>query len=415
MADVRPFKAVRYNGKSDLSKLVTQPYDKISPKLKEDYKTRDAHNLVNILLPDERDGKSKYQVSGEVFREWLKENILKRDDVSGFYPYRQTFEIFGEKHQRSGFIGLVKVEDYSKKIIFPHEKTLTGPKADRLALLKEGRVHYGLIFLLYKDDGKAQQIIDDAMNSSATVDFNDDFDVKNEMWRLADKEKIRALNDAMADKQLFIADGHHRYETSLAYAKENPNDLSAQYTMAMFVNINSPLVVLPTHRVVRGIDNYSPVLLKEKIEKYFDVAVVENLDATLSATKDSDKITIGIFDGENFLAAKLKNKNIMNELCADKSDAWRSLDVSVLHTLIIENCLGISQEKVAKESAVSYHRNPKGAVELVESGNANCAFFLKPTSPAQVCEVALNGEVMPQKSTDFYPKLLSGITMYALD
>ena len=168
MADVRPFKAVRYNGKSDLSKLVTQPYDKISPKLKEDYKTRDAHNLVNILLPDERDGKSKYQVSGEVFREWLKENILKRDDVSGFYPYRQTFEIFGEKHQRSGFIGLVKVEDYSKKIIFPHEKTLTGPKADRLALLKEGRVHYGLIFLLYKDNGKAQQIIDDAMNSSAT-------------------------------------------------------------------------------------------------------------------------------------------------------------------------------------------------------------------------------------------------------
>ena len=415
MADVRPFKAVRYNGKSDLSKLVTQPYDKISPQLKEEYKTRDPHNLVNILLPDEKDGKSKYQVSGEVFKQWRAENILKHDDSAGFYPYRQSFEIFGEKHRRSGFIGLVKVEDYSKKIIFPHEKTLTGPKADRLALLKEGRVHYGLIFLLYKGDENSRKIIDEEMNNKPIVDFNDDFDVENELWQLNNKEKIRALNEAMADKQLFIADGHHRYETSLNYAKENPDDLSAQYTMAMFVDINSPLVVLPTHRVVRGIDNYSPAALKEKIGEFFNIEQKENLDAVLSATKNSDKITIGIFDGENYLTAELKDNDLMKKFCSDKSDAWRALDVSVLHTLIIEKSLGISQEKVAKEAAVSYHRNPKGAVELVASGKANCAFFLKPTSPAQVCEVALNGEVMPQKSTDFYPKLLSGITMYALD
>jgi len=415
MADVRPLKAVRYNGKSDLSDLVTQPYDKISPQLKEEYKSRDSNNLVNVLLPEEKEGKTKYKISGEVFHKWLDEGILKRDEESGFYPYRQTFEIFGEKHQRSGFIGLVKVEDYSKKIIFPHEKTLTGPKEDRMALLKEGRVHYGLIFLLYKDDGKAQKIIDEAMQKEKIVDFKDDFDVENQVWQLNDKEKIRELNAAMADKQLFIADGHHRYETSLNYAKENSNDISAQYTMAMFVNINSPLVVLPTHRVVRGIENYTPTMLSEKLKKYFDVSTVESVDEIIEITKNAEVITIGVFDGEKYFAAKLKDENVMKELCGDYSDAWRSLNVAVLHTLIIEKCLGITQDKVAKESAVSYHRNPKGAVELVKSGKANCAFFLKPTSPAQVCEVALNGEVMPQKSTDFYPKLLSGITMYSLD
>ncbi|RLD09876.1 MAG: hypothetical protein DRI44_07450 [Chlamydiae bacterium] len=415
MADVRPLKAVRYNKKSNLSNLVTQPYDKISPELKEDYKTRDPHNLVNVLLPEEKEGKTKYQISGETFHQWIDNEILKRDDESAFYPYRQNFNIFGENHQRSGFIGLVKVEPYSKKIIFPHEKTLTGPKKDRMALLKEGRVHYGLIFLLYKDDGKAQKIIDEAMQGKIITEFNDDFNVENQLWQLTDKEKIHSLNNAMADKQLFIADGHHRYETSLAYAQENLNDISAQYTMAMFVNINSPLVVLPTHRVVRGIKNYTPADLSEKLKKYFDVSVVDGIDATITATKSSDEITIGVFDGEKYLVAKLKNENAMKESCGNYSEAWRSLDVAVLHTLIIEKCLGITQDKVAKESAVSYHRNPKGAVKLVKSGKANCAFFLKPTSPAQVCEVALNGEVMPQKSTDFYPKLLSGITMYSLD
>ncbi len=415
MADVRPLKAVRYNGKSDLSNLVTQPYDKISPELKETYKSRDSNNLVNVLLPDEKEGKTKYQISGEVFHEWLEKGILKRDETPAFYPYRQTFEVNGETHQRSGFVGLVKVEPYSKKVIFPHEKTLSGPKADRIALLKEGRVHYGKIFLLYKDDGKSQKVIDEAMKENTIVDFKDDFEVKNELWNLTDKNKIHELNAAMADKQLFIADGHHRYETSLAYAQENPNDISAQYTMAMFVNINSPLIVLPTHRVVRGVENYTPAALSGKLEKYFDVSTVAGIDETINATKNSEGITIGIFDGENYLVAKLKDKNIMNEFCAEHSEAWRSLDVAVLHTLIIEKCLGITQDKVAKESAVSYHRKPEGAVKLVESGKANCAFFLKATSPAQVCEVALNGEVMPQKSTDFYPKLLSGMTMYTLD
>ena len=415
MADVRPLKAARYNEKSNLSDLVTQPYDKISPQLKEEYKSRDPNNLVNVLLPEKKEGKTKYQISGEVFRQWLNDGILKRDEKAGFYPYRQTFEIFGETHQRSGFIGLVKVEDYSKKIIFPHEKTLTGPKEDRMALLKEGRVHYGLIFLLYKDDGKAQKIIDDSMTGNTIVDFKDDFDVENQVWQLTDKEKISELNAAMANKQLFIADGHHRYETSLAYAKANPTDISAQYTMAMFANINSPLVVLPTHRVVRGLDNYTPAMLSDKLKKYFDVSTVESVDEVIKATKNAEVITIGIFDGEKYLLAKLKDENIMKEICGEQSDAWRSLDVAVLHTLIIEKCLGITQDKVAKESAVSYHRNPNGAVDRVKSGEANCAFFLKPTSPAQVCEVALNGEVMPQKSTDFYPKLLSGITMYALD
>ncbi len=414
MAKIKPFKAVRYNKNINLADSLTQPYDKISPELKKDYQSRSPNNLVHVLKPD--DCENKYAKSGELFREWLSKGILVQDSDSGFYPYRQTFEIDGVSHIRSGFIGLCKVEDYSKRVVFPHEKTLTGPKVDRLALLREGKVHYGLIFLLYEDDGKAQKIIDSCMETAPNISAKDDFEVQNELWQMTDSEKVSALQEALADKEIFIADGHHRYETSLAYSKENSDTSSAQYTLAMFININSPLVVLPTHRVVRNIENYSPAKLRESLSESFVIEPLANLKQTITATKaNDDQICIGCFDGEDFWSATLKDKTKMKEIAAEKSDDWRELDVAVLHSLIIENALGITPEKVAEEAAVSYHRAPQGAVDKVKSGDADCAFFLKSTKPSQVCNVARNGEVMPQKSTDFYPKVLSGLAMYMLD
>ena len=414
MAKINPFKAVRYNKNNNLADCLTQPYDKISPKLKKDYQSRSPNNLVNVLKPD--DCENKYAKSGEIFRNWLSNGTLVQDNDSGFYPYRQTFDVDGEQHIRSGFIGLCKVEDYSKRIVFPHEKTLTGPKIDRLSLLREGKVHYGLIFLLYEDDGKAQKVIDSCMVAAPDVSAKDDFDVKNELWQLNDSEKVKNIQNALADKELFIADGHHRYETSLAYSKENPDNDSAQFTLAMFININSPLVVLPTHRVVRNIENYSATKLRESLSKSFVIEHLATVEQTIAATKSNDdQICIGCFDGEDFWSATLKNNEKMKEIAPEKSDDWRELDVAVLHSLIIENALGISPEKVANDNAVSYHRAPQGAVDKVKSGDGNCAFFLKSTKPEQVCNVARNGEVMPQKSTDFYPKVLSGLAMYMLD
>jgi len=414
MAKIKPFKAVRYNKNINLAYCLTQPYDKISPELKKEYQSRSPNNLVNVLKPD--DCENKYAKSGQLFRDWLNSDILVQDNDAGFYPYRQTYVIDGDSHIRSGFIGVCKVEDYSKRVVFPHEKTLTGPKVDRLSLLREGKVHYGLIFLLYEDDGKTQKIIDNCMETAPNVSAKDDFEVQNELWQMTDSEKVSALQDALADKEVFIADGHHRYETSLAYSKENPDNESAQYTLAMFININSPLVVLPTHRVVKNIENYSPAKLRESLTESFVLEPLANLEQTITATKaNDDQICIGCFDGEDFWSATLKDNTKMKEIAPEKSDDWRELDIAVLHSLIIETALGITPEKVAEEAAVSYHRSPQAALDKVKSGDGNCAFFLKATKPAQVCDVARNGEVMPQKSTDFYPKVLSGLAMYMLD
>jgi len=414
MAIIKPFKAVRYNKNINLADCLTQPYDKISWELKKEYQSRSPNNLVYVLKPD--DCENKYAKSGELFREWLHSGILVQDNDSGFYPYRQTFEVDGQTHVRSGFIGLCKVEDYSKRIVFPHEKTLRGPKADRLSLLREGKVHYGLIFMLYEDDGTVQKIIDDCMEVAPQVTAKDDFDVQNEMWQLTDPEKVKALKDALSDKEVFIADGHHRYETSLAYAKENPDNESAQYTQVMLININSPLVVLPTHRVVRNIEDYSPAKLRESLADSFVIEPLASLEQVITATKANDnEICVGCFDGEDFWSATLKDEATMAELAPEKSDDWQNLDVAVLHSLIIEDTLGITPEKVAEEAAVSYHRSPQVALDKVKSGDGNCAFYLKATKPTQVCNVARNGEVMPQKSTDFYPKVLSGLAMYMLD
>jgi uncharacterized protein (DUF1015 family) len=420
MAEIRPFRAVRFAPSLDLARVVTQPYDKIPPDLRRAYKARDPHNLVNLILPDEAEahaaGLDKYAYAADQFQRWLRNGVLACDDQPSLYPYRQSFEMFGEQHVRGGFIGLLHVEPYSQRIVFPHEKTLAKPKADRLSLLRAGRVHYGLIFLLYEDDGHVQALLDNAMQMTPVAEVKDDFAVRNELWRLSDAARLAAVQQAMADKAVFIADGHHRYETSLAYAGEHPQDAAAQFTMAMFVNIRGPLVILPTHRSIHGLADYSPAQLRAVLQQQFDVCARPDLAATLAATRAaSGSVCIGVCDAGGFATATLRDAAVMRQAAPERGAAWRGLDVAVLHTLIIERALGISAAHVEQESGVQYHRDPAEAVARVHAGDAQCAFFLRPTAAQQVCDVARHGDVMPQKSTDFYPKLLSGLTLYALD
>jgi uncharacterized protein (DUF1015 family) len=416
MADIRPFHAVRYAAGTPLDRVVTQPYDKIPPELRQTYLARDPHNLVNLILPDEGGGMDKYRHSAALFQQWYAAGVFARDAAAGIYPYRQQFDIFGQSHVRGGFIARIHVEPYEKKIVFPHERTLAKPKADRLSLLRAGRVHYGLIFLLYEDDGRVQAILDAAMQSAPCAALTDDFAVRNELWQISNAARVQAVQAAMADKQVFIADGHHRYETSLAYTAEQPDDLCAQYTMAMFVNIRGPLVILPTHRSVYGIENYAPAQVRQALQRDFTLQPCATLDALLAATRAPQGVAcLGVYDGKEFYAATLTDLAPMRAAAPEHSDDWRALDVAILHTLVIERALGISAARVEQEAGVHYHRDPQEALQRVQSGAAQCAFFLRPTAAAQVCAVARNGEVMPQKSTDFYPKLLSGLTMYALD
>ncbi len=416
MAAILPFHAVRYAAGTDLARVVTQPYDKIPPDLRQTYQARDPHNLVNLILPDEAAGLDKYQHSAALFKQWYADGTLARDTAAGVYPYRQHFEIFGQQHVRGGFIARMQVEPYENKIVFPHERTLAKPKADRLSLLRAGRVHYGLIFLLYEDDGRIQSILDHAMTGAPCAALTDDFAVRNELWQINDTAGLRAVQAAMADKQVFIADGHHRYETSLAYAAENPRDACAQSTMAMFVNIRGPLVILPTHRCVHGLANYSRAQLRQALQRTFAVQSCANLETLLAATRAPQGVAcLGVYDGQDFYTATLQEPGPMRAAAPARSDDWRALDVAILHTLVIEGALDISAARVEQEAGVTYQRDPQEAVQRVQSGAAQCAFFLRPTAAAQVCAVARHGEVMPQKSTDFYPKLLSGLTMYALD
>jgi uncharacterized protein (DUF1015 family) len=417
MAELKPFHAVRYVDTDSLVNVVTQPYDKIPPALKERYLARDPHNLVRLIKPDAPDEETTaYEHSADLFRAWCEQGVLARDSLPGFYPYRQQYVVGGDCRTRTGFIGLCKVEPYSRKIVFPHERTLSKPKADRLSLLRAGRVHYGLIFMLYEGTAAAQARVDQAMESEAVARFTDDDGVVHELWTMTDPSQVAALQAALADSQLFIADGHHRYETSLAYAGENPSDEAAQYALAMFVNVNGPLTVLPTHRVVHSLEHYNPRAVLKSLRQMFAVEKCRSLkDALKSLERSSDAPRIVWFDGDTHWLLTLGDEAAMRAAAPAHSDAWRALDVAVLHTLVIENALGISSERVAGEEHISYHRDPAEAERLVKKGSGNCCFFLRATAPVQVCEVARAGDVMPQKSTDFYPKMLSGLAMYALD
>jgi len=420
MADIRPFNAVRFNPSLPLNQHVTQPYDKIPADLIQTYRQRSPYSICNLIRPDEQQaelsGITKYQFAARLFEEWQAANILARDDLPGFYPYRQSYEFQDNSYARSGFIGLCHVEEYSKRIIFPHERTLSKPKADRYSLLDAGRVHYGVIFLLYEDDGSAQACLDTCMQAPPVSGLLDDFSVKNELWQMTDPDSVATLTASLSDKQLFIADGHHRYETSLMYARNHADDPRAQYTLAMFVNVNSQLEVLPTHRTVRNSDPHARHIMKETLAKWFTITPHSSLEEALSATaQPDDAITIGCYDGKEFWSAALIDPASMVAAAPDMSTDWRELDVAVLHTLIIEKALGISQEQVAQGDHVSYHRDPAKAVSQVTNGEDEAAFFLRATRPAQLCAVARNGEVMPQKSTDFYPKLLTGMAMYGMD
>jgi len=420
MAIIAPFHAVRYAPYLDPAAVLTQPYDKIPPALRADYAARSPYNLVHLTLPDDAvahdHGMDKYAWAAAQCRQWLRDGILIQDTMPSFYCYRQSFDLFGSHYVRNGFIGLCHVEPYERRIIFPHEKTLAKPKADRLALLRAMRMHCELIFLLYEDDGTAQRVLDQVMHEAPLSRVRDNFDVENQLWRISLPEHVEALTRALAPRQLFIADGHHRYETSLNYAHEHANDPRAQFTLAMFVNINSSLVILPTHRSVFGMSNYDASAVRRALSAAFDIAPAGGLDALLTAVNaPPDQLCIGWFDGRSFWVLHLRHRDAMHAAAPQRSDAWRALDVAVLHTLVIEGALGISAQTVEHEAGVGYHRDPREALDAVTSGAAQCAFFLRPTRAAQVCDVARGGEVMPQKSTDFYPKLLSGLAMYALD
>jgi uncharacterized protein (DUF1015 family) len=405
LARIYPFQPLRYTAQAGaLSNLVTQPYDKITPAMRTRYLTLSPYNLVRVILGEAQTGDNErdnvYTRAARHLNDWQAQGILVCDSQPALFPYFQEFTVpdSGERVVRKGFIGLGGVENYSAGVVFRHEQTLSGPKKDRLELLRHTHAHFGQLFMLYPDPaGEVDALLDQAAASAPLAEVTDEYGAVHRMWRIADVARIQQL---MAPKKLLIADGHHRYETALAFRDENPGLAGADRVMMTFVNMHSPgLKILATHRLVNGLGN---VDLAKALAADFDVREIESQEALQRAwTEHPDRSIVGAAAGSRLYL--LEDRTARNEL-----------DVRVLHERILAKALGIGEAAVRDEKHLRYIRGIEAAVEEARKGAAQIAFLLKPTSVQQVADTSFAGGVMPQKSTDFYPKLLSGLTIYRL-
>jgi uncharacterized protein (DUF1015 family) len=447
MAQVYPFRAYRYNpARALFERVLTQPYDKISPAMQEKYYAADPHNLISVekgrVYPNDSPQNNVYTRAATALDSWIHNGILVQDPASSFYAYTQEFTLppASEHRTRRGFIGAGRLEDYSADIIFRHEQTLSGPKADRLELLRHTRVHTGQLFLLYSDPQKRIDAILSEAEAAASpaTEVRDEYGVIHRLWVIAEPHFVAAIQQVMSEQKLVIADGHHRYETALSYrnecrARASSNNPDAPYELAMmtFVNTRSEgLTILPTHRVAANLHDFSWPAVRRHLEPWFATEVFSFPDRAketgarekflkcLAAARS--KRAIGVYPTaatpqRAFYLLTLRPGADLTQLLPHVSPLQRELDVVLLHEGIFEPALGITPQAVTSESNLTYEREATAALDAVDRGAAQVAFLLNPVDVDQVMRIATAGEVMPQKSTDFYPKLLSGITMYRLD
>lgn len=409
MARIFPFQPYRYSAKAGrVENLVTQPYDKISPEMQARYLSLSPYNLVRLILGErfatDTGADNVYTRAAGLLRDWIEAGILERDAEPGLYAYFQKFTVpdTGETRERKGFIGLGAVEDYSAGVVHRHEQTLSGPKKDRMELLRHTCAHFGQIFMLYPDPELAiDRMLDQAAAAEPPlVTVKDEDDAVHRVWKITDPAAIARMQGLMADKKLLIADGHHRYETALAYRNEDRGLKDAQNVMMTFVNTYSPgLEILATHRVLAGLADFNPKRFANAIQAR-SLANLEELKRIFQ-TPAPEKIRIGLA-----LAS--------GEICLfERNRKPGELDVRVLHEELLGGVLGIGEEAVREQKHIQYVRGLDAASAKVREG-AQIAFLLEPATIDQVAGVAFSGGVMPQKSTDFYPKLLSGLTIYKL-
>jgi len=441
MARISPFQAWRYDAERvSIGQVVTQPYDKITPAMQESYYKASEFNLVRIILgmrfPADTASDNVYTRAAASFQNWRGMGVLRQDSQPSLYRYSQTFTVPGSKSvaERRGFIGLGRIEDYSAGVVFRHEHTLSKPKADRLDLLRATRAHFGQIFMLYSGGGKVDALLESVAPSDAAaggfvapeVEVSDEDDVVHRMWKISDPAAIASVQQQMAGQKLIIADGHHRYETALNYRNERRAAAGSQaaapfdFVMMTFVDMDAPgLVVLPTHRVVLGLPSSALLNFSSEVRKFFNVEEVDpgideaRATGILRQAGKAETALLAVTREQAFLLHK--PKSVGTSFFGDISLRQQALDVVQLHKCVLEGCLHISEEAIRNQQNVTYLRSAGEALAQVADGKAQIAFLMNPVPVEQVRDIALAGEVMPQKSTDFYPKLLSGLTIYALE
>ena len=432
MAKILPFPALRYNpARVSLEDVVTQPYDKITPEMQERYYAASPYNLVRVILGKRQpgdNGENVYTRAAASFSQWRKDGILVQDSDPVLYAYAQEFAVPGSetRMERRGFIGLGQLQPYDAGVVFRHEQTHSGPKVDRLNLLRATQAHFGQLFMLYNDPaGEIDDALAKVARHNAEVEVRDEYDVRHRLWPIPGM--LEFITRHMEKTKLIIADGHHRYETALSYQRERreqdpaappPGEAAYDWVMMTFINMYAEgLVVLPTHRVIAGLETFRQEQFLESVRVFFDVEPLEVSDAAqamgyLGAAGRDRTAFLAVTPGGSFLLCARPAE--VEKTLAHLSAHQRGLDVVVLHKLALELVLGISEEAIREQRYISYLRDPGEAMGQVRNG-ANVVFLMNPVRMEQVRDTAFAGEVLPQKSTDFYPKLLSGLTIYAVD
>lgn len=420
MVDIRPFKGIQYDKDKieDMEDVVTQPYDKISEEMQDKYYEKSEYNYCRLILPKEE---NRYEMAAKRLRDWLREGVLNKEADPGIYVYYQDFEVLGEKYTRKGFISAVKLHPFEEEIVLPHEETHKGPKIDRLNMLTATEKNLEAGFMLYSDpDENTIDMFDKMEKKEPLYEATDEYGVHNRVWKIEDQEKIKKVKEVLSSEQVVIADGHHRYETAVTFRdtlrEKNPGwkeDDAFNWRMTFMVPVEDPgLVVLPGHRLLLEHEMSDEHL--NELAKYFDMNEIDIDEAEDFLEKNDDTSSFVIYDGEKAISTRLKNKDEIERFMSDEfSKDYKELDVVVLRNVIFNGIMKTGELKI--DETISYERWSKDAIKRVDEGEAKVAFLVNATKPEQVLNVAKNGERMPQKSTDFYPKADSGFTMMDIE
>jgi len=429
MATIKPFRGTRYDPQKidDLSCVISQPYDRVRHGLQDKYYDRSPYNVVRIIkgkeTPEDDAEDNVYTRARDYYETWLNEGVLMREGQPALYVLRQSFTLpDGTEKNRQGLVTAFQLSAFDQGVVLPHERTHSGPKVDRLNLMRATQVNFGHIFMLYPGD-RINELLNEALERTEGLEARDLFekDVLQQFWPVTDAEVVAAVVEEMAPKQnLIIADGHHRYETALNYRDEMreqypgaPANAGFNFRMVTMVSMQDPgLVILPTHRLIHSYGKMSASEILDEAKKSFNLIPVdsrEELEAALDkATPEHPRF--GFYNG-GYTVLELKTSDVMDRLLPGRDPAWRMLDVSVLHELLIERVMDISKEAVERKENIEYLRDPQMGYDAVDEGDAEFLFVLNPTRMEQVRACTAAGEKMPQKSTDFYPKVISGMVM----
>ena len=423
MAVIKPFRGMRFDTDKagELKTLCCPPYDIINEKQRREFIAQNEYNVIRLELPKE--GEDVYARAGEILKLWRDNGVLIHEDKPAIYIYEMEFNAYNKRKSVKGIIARVKVEPFSKGVILPHEFTLSKAKTDRFNLMKATNCNFSQIYALYMDsEHTTLQTIDAQSKGDAAYQFTDDDRITHRIWVVTDKAVIDKLCADFTDRKLYIADGHHRYETAVNYrdyCRENgiskegdPQD----YQMIYLVDMEHPgLVVFPTHRMVRDLKDFDKQAVLAGCEEYFDIeryTSVGNMYSLLTAKYNEGKKAFAFYcgSGEWYLLT-LKDIGVMSRVLPDLSPASQQLDVSVLHSLILEKTMGIDKENMANQINLTYTKFFEEAIMAVDKGEFQCSFILNPTRVTEIRDVAAAGEKMPQKSTYFYPKMITGMVM----